>query len=225
MTTLCTPKDLRLEVLPSEAQAAFRVLSSLDFFRTHGWYLAGGTALALQVGHRVSFDLDFFTKHREFSISDTERVLGGAGEWETTLASEGTLYGNFLGAKVSFIAYPFFKPSPPAARCGFVKILSPDDIAVMKIIAISQRGKKRDFVDLYWYLKVRRADFFDLMLRVMKQYPQSHNVQHLIKSLTYFADAEEDVMPKLFFDADWKTVRAYFQAEVPKVAKALLRLG
>ena len=221
---LCTPEDLRLDVLPSEAQAVFRALGLLDFLRADGWYLAGGTALALQMGHRVSLDLDFFTPHSKFSISDIERVLGGAGQWETTLASEGTLYGNFLGAKVSFIAYPFFKPSPPALQCGTVDILSPDDVAVMKVIVVSQRGKKRDFVDLYWYMAVYGAELFSLMMRVLKQYPQAHNVQHLIKSMTYFVDAEEDAMPKLFFDADWEKVKAYFRAEVPKVAKALLRL-
>jgi hypothetical protein len=94
----------------------------------------------------------------------------------------------------------------------------------MKVIAVSQRGRKRDFLDLYWYLAVHGAQLTTLVTRVLDQYPQDHNVRHLLKSLCYFVDAEEDAMPQVFFDAGWESVKRWFEREVPRAAKALLRI-
>ncbi|QQR78677.1 MAG: nucleotidyl transferase AbiEii/AbiGii toxin family protein [Candidatus Moraniibacteriota bacterium] len=79
-----------------------------------------------------------------------QRYLSEQGKWVTTLWEKGTLYGLFLGAKVSFIAYPSFRPLDDRVRYQSIHLLSPRDIAAMKIVAVSQRGKKRDFFDLYW---------------------------------------------------------------------------
>ncbi|MEW6610136.1 MAG: nucleotidyl transferase AbiEii/AbiGii toxin family protein [Patescibacteria group bacterium] len=126
-----------------------------------------------------------------------------------------------MGAKVSFIAYPFYKPIK-IFKCGAVSILSAQDIAAMKIEAISQRGRKRDFIDLYWY-GTNREPLDEVILRSMNQYvKQKYNMPHLVKSLTYFIDAEKDPMPKLFFDADWQTIKNYFLREVPRLTRKLL---
>ena len=103
---------------------------------------------------------------------------------------EGTVYGRLLGAKISFIAYPFFRAKEPYAWYGNVRVLTPPDIAVMKIIAISQRGKKRDFIDLYWYVN-NREPLIQILRRLPEQYPTViHDYHHIIKSLMYFADAD-----------------------------------
>lgn len=109
-------------------------------------------------------------------------------------------------------------------QCGTIKILLPQDIAVMKIVAISQRGRKRDFVDLYWYCKNREP--LDLILkRVEKQYPgQENNFNHILKSLTYFNDAENDPMPELFFKASWIQMKKFFINETVKVGKTFLEI-
>ena len=223
--TTCTPDNLRLDVLPPETADAFRASTELEVLHSADWYLAGGTALALQVGHRRSLDLDFFTTEPDFSIPDLERAMMSAGAWTTTLSSKGTLYGEFKDAKMSFISYPFFQPTQPAFQCGTVTIRSVDDIAVMKAIAVIQRGRKRDFIDVYWYAAVHGAELTALVMRVVDQYPQDHNMRHILKSLCYFADAEDDVMPTVFFDADWKKIKEWFEREVPKAAKTLLRIG
>lgn len=198
--------------------------AKLDFLSRDGWYLAGGTALALQVGHRVSVDLDFFTSERDFDTERIERYLSEQGEWVTTLREKGTLYGLFLGAKMSFIAYPSFRPLDDRVRYQSIHLLSPRDIAAMKIVAVSQRGKKRDFFDLYW-LAHHGIPLKEAILGALEQYRnQQQSLPHFLKSLVYFADAEDDPMPEISFQTDWQMVKEYFETNVPTLTKELLRL-
>lgn len=215
-------EDLHLDVLPRATQLAFKFFVESDVLRESPWYLAGGTALGLQVGHRRSVDLDFFCPERDFDTTRLSQELGELGDWETILERKGTLYGNLMKTQISFIAYPFFVPSNQKLLCGEVRLLLPEDIAVMKIIALSQRGRKRDFVDVYWYCR-NRESLSAILPRVLNQYPgQAHNIPHIFKSLTFFDDAEQDPMPEIFFSADWKTIKKYFQNEVPKLAREIL---
>ena len=215
--------QLYLDALPPATREAFFSIRTVDFLPCNEWYLAGGTALALQVGHRQSVDLDFFTSQDVFNETNLERHLMRTGFWVTMSRDEGTLYGDFKGAKISFIAYPFFRPSAKL-QSGTICLLRPADVAVMKIIAISQRGKKRDFVDLYWY-SCNREPLAPVIRRVVHQYPgQEHNTSHFLKSLVYFADAEADPMPKLYFKADWSDIKSYFRRNIPKITRELLLL-
>ena len=218
------PEDLYLDRLPKATQKAFRFIIDQEIVSSSEWYLAGGTALALQVGHRESVDLDFFTQTATFDEDALERMLAQTKTWETTLRQKGTIYGKLLGAKVSFIAYPFFQPSTEYIRCGNIRILIPEDIAAMKIIAISQRGRKRDFIDLYWYCH-NREPLKHVIERAIKQFPQNHNIPHFFKSLVYFADAEEDPIPNLHFEVKWQDVKKFFEKEVPKLTREMLELN
>lgn len=214
--------DLRIDILPPATKAAFLKAIELPVFSTLDLYLAGGTALALQVGHRESVDLDFFTPREKFDEVALERELITTGSWQTDFRQAGTVYGRFNNAKMSVIAYPFFVHKKPFLRCGSINILSVDDIAVMKIIAISQRGRKRDFIDMYWYCK-NGGSLTEIISRVGKQYPgQDHNLQHFIKSIAYFEDAEEDPMPVLNFSVKWEDVKKFFRTEAKKIAEELL---
>lgn len=223
------PKDLFLKVLPTETKVAFQKLQQFSYLKNSNWYLAGGTALALQVGHRQSVDLDFFTLDADFDRSVLERKLLKLNEWSTTFQEEGTLYGELSGAKVSFIANPSFAPSNERVQVGNIPLLLPKDIAIMKIMAISQRGKKRDFIDLFWYCsQSKEAESLDmLILRTIAQYQmqESHGI-HLLKSLVYFDDAETDPLPKVNFSVQWENIRHYFKQEVARILqrKAPMRL-
>lgn len=219
MDTTNKPVNLNLSHLPSSTLDALNLLAEQDWINK-GWYLAGGTALTLQFDHRVSIDLDFFTQKNNFDPEFIISTLTPYG-WVTTLREKGTLYGELKGAKISFIAYPYFTTRQPFILYKNIQILNGSDIAVMKIIAISQRGKKRDFFDLYWYV-TNKESLLEVVKRVDTQFPNlSHNYHHILKSLTYFDEAEEDPKPQIFFDVKWEDIKQYFLKEVPQIADKL----
>jgi predicted nucleotidyltransferase component of viral defense system len=216
-----TSIQLHFDTLPKATVRAFEKCSQINFFSRGKWYLAGGTALALQVGHRRSVDLDFFTERKNFDEKKVEELLSGQGGWVTSSLSRGTLYGEFLGAKMSFIAYPFFTPAMSTRKHGAITIVTPLDIAVMKIIAISQRGRKRDFFDLYWICQ-HIQPLSKIIPLVHKQYSVRQNLTHILKSMVYFEDAESDPEPEIYFDANWKKVKNFFRKEIPIIANKII---
>ncbi len=214
--------EMHWKILPPETKKAFDFLSAQNWLGSSGWYLAGGTALALQTGIRKSVDLDFFTTQPKFDTKNFLRNFGTYENWQVTSEEDSTIYGELLGAKVSFIAYPFFVPTQEFLEYGSIRILQKRDIAVMKIVAISQRGKKRDFFDLYWCAH-HVLPLLDLLKRLPQQYPSvAHDYHHILKSLVYFDDAEVDPEPEVGFETNWETVKDFFRKEIPRVVDILL---
>lgn len=209
------------DILSRATRRALDFLSEQQWLKQSKWYLAGGTGLALSAGHRQSLDLDFFTPQSAFSAARLNKRFPQE-SWKVSVMREGTIYGELLGVKVSFIAYPFFRSEEKPRRYGSVRVLDPRDIAVMKIVAISQRGTKRDFIDLYWYVK-NQEPLCDVLLRLPAQYPTvAYDFHHILKSLVYFADAEADPMPRIFFDAQWNQIKKFFKKEIAAAARKLL---
>jgi len=196
----------------------------MSWLADSSWYLAGGTGLALQAGHRVSVDLDFFLPEDDFNQQQVLTYLT-CPQWQTDIVEKGTVYGTLVGARVSFLAYPLFVPVKNFVLYKNIKILHEADIAVMKLVALSQRGRRRDFYDLYWYA-LNREPLLEVIKRLPKQYPKvAHDYHHIVKSLVYFADAEEDPEPELMFKANWGDVKSYFQKEAKEIARTLLKLS
>lgn len=213
---------LNFSHIPAVAKKAFDLLSKQGWMKKDGWYLAGGTALTLQFDHRTSVDLDFFTPQKDFDAEFISTTLLPY-KWVVTRTDKGTLYGELEETKISFISYPYFVPKQPYVTYGNLNILNTRDIAVMKIIAISQRGRKRDFFDLYWYT-TQKEPLIDVINRVAAQYPNlKHNFHHIIKSLIFFEEAEEDPDPQIFFDATWEDIKQYFLKIVPDIADEFLK--
>ena len=214
--------EANFHIIPAETKKAFIFLSEQSWLGQGGWYLAGGTALALQVGIRKSVDLDFFTTKPKFSSRSVLNNFLNNNNWQTSIEEDNTIYGELFKAKASFIAYPFFVPGLDFFRYGSIKILQPPDIAVMKIIAISQRGRKRDFFDLYWCAK--NIEPPESLIKKLKiQYPfVAHDYHHILKSLVYFTDAESDPEPDIYFKADWKEVKDYFKKEILNITRKII---
>ncbi len=213
---------INLKILPKETKKALVFLSKQKWLSGPNWYLAGGTALALQTGSRASVDLDFFNTEKNIDNNDLLNNLLSNKNWNTTLNKKNTIYGELFGAKVSFIAYPFFIPNQEFIRYGSIKILQSIDIAVMKIIAISQRGRKRDFFDVYWCAK-NIEPLENIIKRLPVQYPSvAHDFHHILKSLVYFTDAESDPEPEIYFKVRWQEIKKFFKKEIPAIAGKII---
>src|SRR3989344_4639191 len=170
-----------------------------------------------------AYSADFITTKRTFNTGTFIARLTEDGDWSTSSEEDGTVYGEYRGAKVSFIANPLFIPGSSAPAYGYITVLPPADIAVMKILAISRRGRKRDFFDLYWCVQ-NIEPLQNIVGRVPVQYPTaSENMHHLLKGLVYFEDAEEDTKPEIYFKASWKDIKSFFIREVPHIAKRIVQ--
>lgn len=195
------------EVLPrgwSDAAAELARTGVLTDF-----YLAGGTGLALQLGHRVSVDLDLFTQ-RHFEARAVRDALRLAGGFRVDQLAEGTLHAEVGGVQLTFLRYDYpllFE----VTRFKELTVASPRDIACMKLEALSSRGSRRDFVDLYFVLQ--RFPLRDLLGWFERKYASAApNQVHLAKALTYFVDAEQEPMPRMLQPADWKQIREFFES-------------
>jgi hypothetical protein len=179
-----------------------------------GFYLAGGTGLALHIGHRRSIDLDFFSREPFDTEAVLERVeqLDGL---EVLTRDLQTLHLTLGDTKLSFLGhhYPLLFPSPAFLE---VSLADPRDIACMKISAIAGRGTKRDFVDLYAVSK--HYEFDQLLAWFKEKYARAnYSMVHVLKSLTYFEDAEKDPMPDMLVKLTWERVKQHFAAEIPRL--------
>ena len=180
-------------------------------------YLAGGTAAALQMGHRISVDFDFFTS-KEFVPKEFSTALSKLGSFNEERADKGTVLGKFKGISFSLFIYKY----PlifPAIKYLSLNIADVRDIAAMKIDAIATRGAKRDFIDLYFicqsgYQLEQLLDIYD------KKYKNlAMTGMHIMKSLIYFDDAESDEIPKMLKKVEWSKIKKYFENEVKKLQK------
>jgi hypothetical protein len=176
-----------------------------------GAYLAGGTGLALQIGHRRSLDLDFFVRELfdEAVLLQRIHVLPG---FALVAKSPHTLHATIHETKVSFLGYVYPLLFPAALFLG-VQVADSRDIACMKVSAIASRGSKRDFVDLYE--ACRRFDLAELLNLFARKYAETrYNRVHILKSLVFFDDAEKDPLPHMLTSLDWDEVKRFFQRAV-----------
>jgi len=164
--------------------------------------LVGGTALALQIGHRKSIDLDFFGE-LDFEIQELIDSIKEFADLTILSESKNIHIYSINGIKVDFVNYKY--PWIDNAICEEGILLAGiKDIAAMKISAIIGRGTKKDFIDIAFLLqKFSLKDILDF-------YSSKYNdgsIFAAMKSLTYFDDAEGDIMPDMLIKKSWKQVK------------------
>lgn len=175
--------------------------------------LVGGTALALQIGHRKSVDLDMFTI-QDFDTEKLIPLLLKDYHLVPTLQLPQTLIADINEVKVDFIRFKYSFIRPLIETEG-LKMLSIEDIAPMKLDAITGRGSKKDFFDLYFLLQYFSLEkLFDLYL---EKYPHQTTF-HVVRSIAYFVDAENNPTP-LVFDKKitWAKVKKTISKEIQKL--------
>ena len=199
------------KVLPRGSRELLAKLESLSRPELEGWTLAGGTGLALQLGHRVSEDFDFF-RSGVFSPDRLYRCLRDTGEVEVLQEDDRTLTALVSGVKVSFFSVPedFLFPKAPFS---FFELADPRDIALMKLVAISGRGSRKDFIDLYSILQSGPSLEQCLDWLPQKYGEERVNSYHVLKSLTYFEDAEREPTPRMLEPFDWSECTRFFVRE------------
>src|SRR3989344_324697 len=125
MDTASQQVNWHYETLSNQTKKALDFLSGEKWLKESKWYLAGGTALALQVGNRKSVDLDFFTEEKNFNEKQLLAHFADNKNWQTDVEDKNTIYGQLLKSKISFIAYPFFVPRQESLWHGSVSFNCP----------------------------------------------------------------------------------------------------
>ena len=184
------------------------------------FYLGGGTALALQLGHRKSFDLDFFSDVDNVEAASREEIkVALSALWPVKLQKDvdGTLFFDIGGTHVGFFSYgcSLLDPTPTAAG---VRLAGLTDIGLMKLDAVVGRAARKDFYDLYFI--AQRVPLTRLLELGERKYPEMRDFQlHAISGLTFFDNADVDAQPELLIPVEWETVKDFFVAQ----ARALRR--
>jgi predicted nucleotidyltransferase component of viral defense system len=186
------------------------------------FYLAGGTALALQIGHRVSTDLDWFSTSRRLLAPEREvirQALDDSGQFVVASEQDGMLFTRLFGADVSFIHqhHPLLEPTVIYQE---IQLASPTDIGLMKLAAVNSRGTRRDFVDLYSLREIVTLDRL-LELVLVKYADRPSFLPIAARALAYFEDAEPQPMPRLLTPIKWADVRAYCEAAARRLTRRL----
>ena len=185
---------------------------------TWGFYLAGGTALAIYLKHRRSVDLDWFTGQSLGDAMVFAQRLRDAGIPFTTLqTAPGTLHGEILGLRLSFLEfrYPLLNPLNSWSEFG-TQLASMDDLACMKLSAIAQRGSRKDFLDIYALCTAHRP-----LPELLPLYQKKFNVEDIspvLYGLVYFDNAEEQRMPVMLWDVRWSRVKSALRDWVREIS-------
>ncbi len=203
---------LHWDVLDKKRQS---LLPYLRAWKDDGFYLAGGTALALQIGHRTSLDFDFY-RDRDFDPMEQARKLKlPSGKLKMTMQKSGTLLAVANGTQISAFYYPY-RLLKPLIDASSLALSSLEDIAAMKVVAVAQRGRKRDFIDLYFLC--RQWPLTTILQLTQKKYPM-FDVYTGLRGLVYFEEADRE-KPRLGVQlrdrVDWNTVKVFFRKAVQK---------
>lgn len=178
------------------------------------FYLAGGTALALQLGHRISVDLDFFSETDEVHTQTRQKVISAfvAQNGQVIENVDGNLLLLVNGIHVGFFSYgyPLLEPSHQLENIALASTL---DIGLMKLDAVIGRGGRKDFIDVYNI--VQELSLGELFAAAEKKYPQVRDFPLMAaEALVNFENADRDVQPSMLIELDWQGVREYFLEQV-----------
>lgn len=181
--------------------------------------LVGGTALALHLGHRMSVDLDLFGEINggaaTLQIAFTNQHL----PFVATHTSTNIYQYLIRSIQVDIVNYPYPWLASPIIRHG-ITLAGLSDIAAMKLSAITNRGTKKDFVDIFFLLDIFSLDE---MLNLYTNKFSDGTIFNVIQSLSYFDDAEAEPMPKMLVPCEWAQAKKSIIKAVRRWTKHKIR--
>jgi hypothetical protein len=173
-------------------------------------YLAGGVAIAVELHHRTSLDLDLFVAHDFDADRLAERIASKIPSFRVVGRAPGTLHAEVSGIPVSILSYryPLLLPTRVLPDLS-VPIASLEDLACMKIAAIAGRGAAKDFWDLHTLLERRVAggELASVLELYQRKFP-ADDVGHVVRSLAYFGDADAAPLPRGLTPQCWAEIKA-----------------
>jgi hypothetical protein len=200
---------MHLEAIKSEQKEIFK---KLRYFKEY--YLAGGTALALQIGHRISVDFDFFyDKKIPQSLLGKIRRIFKEYKIKTEVNNPEQLTVSLTGVTLTFVKYPFpliFKLNEYQG----VKLLSVPEIAVTKAFTIGHRATLKDYVDLYFILEERHCSLEEIIKISKKKFKDEFNQRLFLEQLIYLEDVEDMEIEYLKEQPTKVQIRDLFEKEV-----------
>lgn len=182
------------------------------------FYLAGGSAIAVHLGHRRSDDIDLFGPND----ADLARVLEGVrrrcADAETAGSSEVVLKLLVRGASVDLVRYPYPPLDPPTPGPHEVPVAGLRDLAAMKVATIAGRGLRRDFWDLH-EIATRAIPLREAASAYLARFGLAQpDLYHVVRCLTWFEDAEKErTLPRGLTTKHWSEIKAWFRKEAPKL--------
>ncbi|MBN1138817.1 MAG: nucleotidyl transferase AbiEii/AbiGii toxin family protein [Anaerolineae bacterium] len=215
MAALETP---HWEAVTPGSRNLLAALGEIDLLRP--FYLAGGTALALRLGHRLSQDLDLFADIETLDDPLRQGITEALGRRYTVELLQDSVLGLVLtahGQPASFFSYGYPLLDPTDVVSG-VQIAGLRDIGLMKLDAIAGRGTRKDFYDLYCI--VPHVSLDELFACSGAKYPHSRGFgMRVLTALVDFDIADQQEEPVLLQVIAWEQVKAYFVAQARRLGQ------
>ena len=201
-----------LKALKSEQQKIFKRLKHFPKF-----YLAGGTALALQIGHRISVDFDFFSE-KEISPGLLDKLIKIFKDFkvEAVINHSEQLSVNVNKIKIDFVKYNF-PPLMDLSEFWGIKFLSIPEIAAAKAYTIGRRITFKDYIDLYFILRGKFVFLQNLIAICKKKYKDEFNERLFLEQLISLEEAEETPIEFLRKPITKRTMAEFFKKEIKKL--------
>lgn len=203
---------MHLEAIESEQKKAFQKLRKFS-----GFYLVGGTALALQMGHRISVDFDLFSNKKITSnlLEKVKRVFEGF-DIKVIINNPDQLAVKINGVKIDFVSYPF---SPILGFISFqgINILKIPEIAAMKAHALDRRPALKDYIDLYFILKGEYLNLEEIIDLADKKYKEEFNARLFLEQLIYLEDVRDAKINFLEKPVLKEELQKFFEKEIKNI--------
>lgn len=209
---------MHLEVLNTKERR--EIFSKLFHFKD--FYLVGGTALALQIGHRISVDFDLFSD-KPLSprlLSQVKKIFSGYKiKVEADNPEEFTVY---VGkTKINFVCYPFpllFKK----VRFKKLNMLGIKEIGVSKAYTIGRRASYRDYIDLYFVVFKKYTGLLEIVKLAKKKYKNEFNPKLFLEQLVFFKDIKSAKIRFLGARVSFKELERFFIKQVENIKEDLI---
>ncbi len=185
-----------------------------------GFYLAGGTAIAMHLRHRTSLDLDLFSVRPDEDLEAAKSAIRGAfAQAETVRQTDAAVQLLCDGTPIDLVRYPYPLLRPPSREGSGIAVAGLLDLATMKLSAIARRGLRRDFWDLESIAVRGSVSLREASEAYLLRFGVAEaDLYHVLRALTYFEDAERDpVFPEGLTPIAWEELKAFFRREAPRL--------